>query len=370
MRGIRPLTAALGGILLALTLVACQGVTAPGDRTVEKAPVVLPPLSELTPVADPRAVEGPSTVVIGRPSIAPVTAHDPQLPVTVTSDGRNGPREVTITDTSRIIALSLSGTVAQLVDSLGFGDRLVGRDIATELPGSEELPVVTKQGHSIDAEAVLSLQPTLILTDGTIGPADVVLQLGDAGIPVVTVPRSIDPKATYESIRAVSAALGVADAAEELIDRLDSAIEQKRAEISRLLPDDEKRLPRVVFLYVRGGPGIYYLFGQGSGADSLIESVGAIDVASEIGWVGQRPMTPEALIELDPDVILVMTNGLESAGGIDGLLAAQPSIALTQAGKNRRIIDAADVEIFAGGTRIPDIMDGLARALYAPEPAS
>ncbi|BDZ39102.1 hypothetical protein [Microbacterium suwonense] len=83
-------------------------------------------------------------------------------------------------------------------------------------------------------------------------------------------------------------------------------------------------------------------------------------------------MTPEALMRIDPDVILVMTKGLESAGGIDGLLEAQPSIALTKAGEHRRIIDAADTEIFAGGTRIPDIMDGLARALYAPDslPAS
>ncbi|MEJ1089270.1 ABC transporter substrate-binding protein [Microbacterium sp. Mu-80] len=141
----------------------------------------------------------------------------------------------------------------------------------------------------------------------------------------------------------------------------------KARSTTTLLPDDPALLPRVAFLYVRGTAGIYYLFGEGSGADSLISSVGAIDVATEIGWQGERPMTPEALIEIDPDVILVMTKGLESAGGIDGLLEAQPSIALTAAGENRRIVDAPDTEIFAGGTRIPDIMDGLARALYAPD---
>jgi len=377
MRGIRPLLTAVGGVVLILSLVACQTATAREATTDEKpsdrgTAVELAPLSELTPVADPRAVEGPSTVLIGGPSLAPIPAPEPQLPVTVTSDDGNGRRKVTVTDTSRIIALSLSGTTAELVDALGFGDRLVGRDVATELPGAGDLPVVTKKGHTIDAESVLALAPTLILTDGSIGPTDVVLQLGDAGIPVVTVPRAIDPESTYEAIRAIASALGTASSADELIDALGSAITHKSAEIARLAPTDEDKRPRVAFLYVRGTAGIYYLFGEGSGADSLISSVGAIDVASEIGWVGERPMTPEALMRIDPDVILVMTKGLESAGGIDGLLEAQPSIALTRAGEHRRIIDAADTEIFAGGTRIPDIMDGLARALYAPDslPAS
>ena len=35
--------------------------------------------------------------------------------------------------------------------------------------------------------------------------------------------------------------------------------------------------------------------------------------------------------------------------------------------RHRRIVDAEDTEIFAAGTLLPDIMDGLARALYAPQ---
>ncbi|WP_353115337.1 ABC transporter substrate-binding protein [Microbacterium sp.] len=363
--GIRRLTAAIAGALLVLVLAGCHAAAAPVPKTA--APVALPPLSQLDPVADPRSVQGPSTVVIGPPSLMPpAEAPTPTLPVTVRSHDGAAVRDVRVEDTSRIIALSLSGTTAELVHALGFGDRLVGRDVSTELPETSGLPVVTKKGHTIDAEAVLSLQPTLVLTDGSIGPTDVVLQLRDAGIPVVTVPRAIDPESTAQAIREIAGALGVASSADGLIQRLRTAIDEKGAEISRLLPKDRERLPRVVFLYVRGSAGVYYLFGKGSGADSLITSVGAIDAATESGWEGERPMTPEALVALDPDVILVMTKGLESAGGIDGLIEAQPSVALTTAGKNRRIIDAADTEIFAGGTRIPDIMDGLARALYAP----
>lgn len=364
----RRIAAAVAAVLAgALILTGCQTGNPHGDHDASAA-VSLPPLSELEPIADPTSWEGPSTAVVGAPSIEPVSDHpEQQLPATVTSRDGTGDTEVTIEDTSRLLALSLTGTLAELVHAYGLADSLVGRDISTNLPGYDDLPVVTKQGHSIDAEGVLALSPTLILTDGSIGPTDVVLQLRDAGIQVVTVSRAKDPETTYALAREVAAALGVDSLADELIDGLQRAIAEKEAEIARLVPSDPALRPRVAFLYVRGTAGVYYLFGEGSGIDSMIESLGAVDVAKEIGWVGEKPMTDEALVALNPDILLVMTKGLESAGGVDGLIEAQPSIALTTAGEHRRIIDIEDTIIFAGGTRIPDVLDGLARAIYAPD---
>ncbi|MBL3698890.1 heme/hemin ABC transporter substrate-binding protein [Leucobacter luti] len=353
--------------LLGVGLTACQ-TDATATPETEAEAVALPPLSELTPLADPRNYEGPTTARIGGPSIAPLgDAPEPELPVTVTSHDRSGDTEITVTDASRVLALSLSGSLGELVHAYGLSDRLVGRDISTNFPGAEDIPIVTKDGHSIDAEGVLALSPSVIITDGSIGPTDVVLQLRDAGIPVITVDRAVDAETTYVTAQQVADALGVSAAAPPLIEILQQAIADKEAEVAELIPADESKLPRVAFLYVRGTSGIYYLFGEGSGVDSLIESIGALDVAEEIGWKGEKPMTDEALIAIDPDVILVMTKGLESAGGVDGLLEAQPSIALTTAGKNRRIIDVDDTLLFAGGTRIPDVIDGLARAVYAPD---
>ncbi|MBK0417718.1 ABC transporter substrate-binding protein [Leucobacter sp. CSA1] len=364
-RGLRAATLAIVA-LLGLGLTACQtGAAVQGEAA--DAPVQLPPLSEITPAEDPTALEGPTTAVIGGPTMEPVAdGPEPDLPVTVVSHDKSGDTEIEVTDTSRVLALSLSGSLAELVHAYGLSDTLVGRDVSTNLPGLEELPVVTRDGHSIDAESVLGLNPSLILTDGSIGPIDVVLQLRDAGIPVVMVTRAVDPETTYQTAREIAAALGVAPLGEELVTELTQAIADKEEEIAELVPADEAKRPRVAFLYVRG-TGIFYLFGEGSGIDSLIRSIGAVDVAREIGWVGEKPMTDEALIATDPDVILVMTKGLESAGGVDGLLAAQPSIGLTSAGEKRRIIDVDDTLLFAGGTRIPDVMDGLARAIYAPD---
>ena len=359
--------AAVLAIALGLGLSACQ--TGGGAESAARVDnIELPPLSEVQPVADPTAYEGPTTAVIGGPTIQPLT-ETPQakLPVTVQSHDAGGAREVEVTDNSRVLALSLNGSLGELVYTYGLGDNLVGRDISTNFPGSEDLPVITRDGHSIDGEAVLALNPSVIITDGTIGPVDVVLQMRDAGVPVVTVDRAYDAESSYATMRQVADALGIAEAAPPLIDELKLAISEKEAELQHLVPVEADKLPRVAFLYVRGTAGVFYLFGEESGADSLIRSIGAVDVAEEIGWNGMKPMTEEALIAMNPDVILVMTDGLTSAGGVDGLLAAQPSIALTSAGAHKRIIDVDDKIIFAGGTRTPDVIDGLARAVYAPD---
>lgn len=351
----------------ALLLSGCQTGSIEGNSGGQVA-ADLPPLDSLTPIADPTSWQGPSTAVIGSPAL-PSLAKNPkqQLPSTVISHDSTGDVEVEVKDTSRLLAISITGTIAELVGAFGLADTLVGRDVSTNIPGYEDLPVVTKQGHSIDAEGVLALNPTLIITDGTIGPNDVVLQLRDAGIQVVTVTRAMNPESTYTLVDEVASILGVSPLAAELNAQLAKAIADKEAEIQKLLPSDPALRPRIAFLYVRGTAGIYYLFGEGSGADSIIDSLGAVDVAREIGWVGEKPLTDEALVSLDPDIILVMSKGLESTDGVDGLIAAQPSIALTTAGKNRRIIDIEDTVVFAGGTRIPDVLDGLARAVYAPD---
>lgn len=349
-----------------LFLAACQTGGTPQDQAATEQAVTLPPLSSLTPAENPRELEGPTTAVIGGPSIDPIDMPAQALPVTVTSLDPEGDQEVDVTDASRVIALSLSGSVGDAIYSLGLADTLVGRDVSTQFPGSEDIPLVTKAGHSIDAESTLALEPTLIITDGSIGPTDVVLQLRDAGVQVVTVERAIDAESSYAAIQRIADALGAGEAAPELISHIEEQIATVEGEVQRLVPADEAKVPRVAFLYVRGTAGIFYLFGEGSGVDSLIRSVGAVDVAAEVGWAGERPMTEEALVEMNPDVLLVMTDGLESAGGVDGLLEAQPSIALTNAGQHRRIIDVDDAVLFAGGSRIPDVIDGLARAIYAP----
>ncbi|MDI2098756.1 heme/hemin ABC transporter substrate-binding protein [Ruicaihuangia caeni] len=368
LRGRRVRRLAAVGVVAALL----TGCTSPstgaqnGASTGGVAPRV--PLSELQVLDDPRAYEGGSTAVLADADIEPIDpAPEQQLPVRVVSHDLAGDVEVTVTSTDRIIGFDMAGSINATLAGLGFADRLVGRDISSTFPEVEELPIVTSSAHTINIEAVLSLRPTLVITDGSIGPIDVVLQLRDAGVPVVFVERDPSIEGILELARQVAAAVGAPAAGEALAQQLSQQIDAKIAEIAEIAPDADEQKLRVVFLYLRGTSGIYYLFGDESGADVLITSLGARDVAAEIGWDGMKPVTDEAMVAANPDLVLVMTHGLESVGGIDGLLEDRPALALTNAGQHRRFVDMADGDILGFGPRFPDVLDALARAFYAPE---
>jgi len=294
-------------------------------------------------------------------------APEPQLPQTVTSRDLAGDVEVRVSSAERIIAVDLAGSLAQTVWGLGYGDRLVGRDISTVIPGAEDLPVVTGTGHAISPEAVLELRPDLILTDGTVGPIDVMLQLREAGIPLVFIREEPGIDQPAQQARAVAEVLGQPELGEALAERIDREIAEVTATIAQNTPSLSEDKLRMVFLYLRGANGIYYLFGDESGAGDVIDALGGIDVAGEIGWEGLRPVTDEALVAANPDLILVMSTGLESVGGVEQLVELKPAIGLTAAGQNRRFVDMADYAVLGFGPRTPEVLDALARAIYAPQ---
>ncbi|WP_460775506.1 heme/hemin ABC transporter substrate-binding protein [Microbacterium sp. GXF7504] len=322
------------------------------------------PIAELALTEDVRSATGGSTACLSSDSIEAVSDDTaPKLPATVVdSEGT----EVTVGDVSRILPLDISGTIAATVFGLGLGDNVVGRDISTDFHGTEELPVVTKSSHTLNAEAILELAPTVVVTDTTIGPKEVRQQLRDAGIPVVVVSSDHDADTVGDLVAEVAAALGVPSRGDALTERIEADIEDALAEIAAVVPADVEDRARILFLYVRGSANVYYIFGHDSGADSLIDAIGGVDVATEIGWEGEKPMTAEALVAAQPDVILMMTDGLASVGGIDGLLERIPALQQTQAGQNRRVIDMADGQILGFGPRTAEVIMALAKALYAP----
>ena len=359
--------AALGAVLAAVLALGTGCTAAGGDATTSAAP--LPALSEIQAIADPRTYEGPSTAVLPDAAIEPVVEHPSQsLPATVASYTQTGDEEqVEITRTDRVVAVDIAGSIAASVWALGFGDTLVGVDQSTTFPGTEDIAQVTSGGHTINAEAIIGLAPDVVITDGTVGPRDVIEQLRDVGIDVVFVKGDASFTGAQDLARQVAAVYGAPEAGEQLAAQIGDDVDATIAQVAELAPADDDDRVRMLFLYLRGNAGVYYLFGSESGADELIDALGGVDVAGELGWEGMRPMTDEALVAADPDLILTMTGGIESVGGVDGLLQEKPAVALTSAGEHRRIVDMDDGTILSFGPRSALVIDALARAIYAPD---
>ncbi|MFD7708552.1 hemin ABC transporter substrate-binding protein [Streptomyces sp. NPDC059785] len=330
------------GLALALLTGACGSGGAGGGAASDPTPVS----------ASARAAAAEKQ--LAKNSVVPLEgkAPAPELPVTVdSSDGRR----VTVKDASRI--LPLNGGVAEIVFTLGLGDRVVGRDITATFKEAKKLPQVTK-AHDVSAESVLSLRPTVVLADTDTGPKEAVQQIRDAGIPVVVLDPATQLSDVTTRTTRIAEALGVPEAGKKLNRRMDGELAAARAGV----PKGSK--PKVAFLYMRGSAAVYLIGGKGSGADSLLAAAGAVDAGTAAGL--DKPFTPittEALAQAQPDVILMMTKGLESVGGLDGLVRI-PGIAQTPAGMNRRVVDMEDGVLLGFGPRTPLVIDILVDRIH------
>lgn len=252
---------------------------------------------------------------------------------------------------TRVIALA-NGS-AEIIDSLGLKSILIGRDIASTEPALESVPVVTS-GHQVVAEKIIALNPDLVIIDSSVGPTQAITSLKSAGIRVAEIKEVWTVEAISKKVVEVATLLGVSVTGEKLSALIDSTI----AAASKKVVGS----PGVLFLYLRGGNSIYLVGGSGSGADSIVNSIGATDVGAIAGSKPFTTLTAESLIDMKPDVILVMTKGLESVGGVTGLVEL-PGVAQTPAGKNSRIISVDDSLLLSFGARTPSLLTKLATAL-------
>lgn len=300
----------LMGVLLILTI----GCAAPDDEA--SAPTTTPPAA-----------------------VAPITITSSDLGALPALADRFAPDAPT-----RIVSLATG--IGETLVALGAADRVVGRDETSDIPELADVPIVTK-AHSVSAERVIALNPDLVLIDSATSPPEAIEQLRAIGFNVVEVPDAWTPADIDERIATVANAIKAVNVQSIQLAAPSAA---------------ESNAPRVAFLYLRGPSAIYLLGGQESGADALIAAAGGVDVGAAAGHDAFIPLTAEALAQADPEVLLVMTKGLESVGGIDGLIAL-PGVSQTKAARDRRVIAVDDGILLSFGPRTPALIERLREAL-------
>ena len=253
----------------------------------------------------------------------------------------------------RIVALA--NGAAELIAAMGYLDNLVGRDIASSTPELKDVPVVTS-GHQVIPETIIALRPTLVIVDDATGPSSAITKLESAGIRIVKISQSWNLADLVIKVEQIGAVLKAPKSAALLKNILLESVNGNQVAAN---PAD-KRL-KVAFLYLRGTSSIYLVGGQGSGADYLIDATGAIDIGAQQLDKPFTPLTAETMAQLNPDLILVMIAGLESVGGVSGLVEL-PGIAQTGAGKNRQVVAVDDSLLLSFGPRTPSLISELAAA--------
>lgn len=256
-------------------------------------------------------------------------------------------------DASRVVAIG--GSVTEIIYALGEEGRLIARDSTSVYPAAAlDLPDVGYM-RALSPEGVLSVNPSVIVAIEGSGPPEALAVLEKASVPFVTVPERYDREGIVEKIRVVGATLGVEDKAAKLAEEVnaDIAAAEKAAEV--------ETPKRVLFILSLQG-GRILASGSGTAADGIIALAGATNAVS--GYAGYRQLSDEAVIEAAPDVILMMQRAGMHDMQLDELVA-NPAIAPTPAGRDRKVVRMDGAYLLGFGPRTAAAVRDLAAALNA-----
>ncbi|MBV8325421.1 ABC transporter substrate-binding protein [Chryseobacterium sp.] len=245
--------------------------------------------------------------------------------------------------------VTLSGGITEIVSALGHEKEIVGTDVTSTYPAS--LKATAKDlGHmrSMTIEPIMAVNPTLILaSDKDINP-ELMGKIKSSGIKTEVFKQEYTVEGTKKLIEEVAKTIGNTDY-QKLNDKID-------ADLKQVQPIAKK--PKVLFIYARGN--MLMVAGKKTPMASLINLAGADNAVTE--FEDFKPLTPEAVVKANPDVLFFFTTGLQGAGGNEGALK-MPGVSQTNAGKNKKII-AMDGGLVSGfGPRLGEAAVGLNKLL-------
>lgn len=262
-------------------------------------------------------------------------------------------------EAKRIVAIG--GSVTEIVYALGAEGRLVARDTTSNYP--EAVNALPDIGYirALSPEGVLSVNPDMIVSLEGAGPPEAVAVLKEAGIRFAEIPEGYDSAAIRAKILATGDALGLREKAAELAAKVDAELEKAEAVAASVA---DKR--RVLFILSTAG-GRIMTAGTGTHAAGIIAMAGGKNAMERID--GYKQVTDEAIVEAQPDVILMMDRGGDHASADDELFV-HPAIALTPAAKTRSIVRMDGMYLLGFGPRTAAAAADLNEALYGASQAA
>lgn len=313
-------------------------------------------------IARSRAHAAPRSTTVGSPTPTATRGRRPSARTVVAAIGAlallgaavaQGPvvddlgREVQLErPAQRVVAMVPTHT--EKVCAVGACDRLVGVDAFSNHPSEVEALPDLGSAFEADVEAIVALEPDLVLTDEYSGLHEALAPLGIATY--VGTPQTVDEVA--EVLREVGALLGREAAAEAEVDAMRDAID---AVAARVEGADRPR----VFVELDATP---YTVGPTAYLGTLLDLAGGANVVpADLGAFPQ--VDPEFVVDADPEVILLLD---APSGESAATLAARPGWGAIDAVADGGVVPLTQAQVdllTRAGPRLPEALTLLADLL-------
>lgn len=108
--------------------------------------------------------------------------------------------------------------------------------------------------------------------------------------------------------------------------------------------------PSVMIIHFGRASNIYFVMsGRNGVGDKMITLAGGKTVKYDA--TGARQLSPEAVALANPDIIIATDYGFDQMGSMDKFITDIPGVALTNAGKNKRIVRFEEHDLIYFGPR-------------------
>ena len=267
------------------------------------------------------------------------------LAVAVAACGRFRDKSAQTAGTDRVVCVSKQ--LNEFMYAIGAEQHLVAVDLTSIYPPQiKKLPTVGYH-RALSAEGIISMRPTLFLTDGNVGPSAVLDQLKKVGIPIET----MLPGNTLDSAQQLLLRLGDKFGRRATAD---SVLAQWKAGMQDVWRDTAryagKARPRVLIIHFGQIANNYLAVKAGGPADDMIRWAGGVNAVDSVG--GMERLSPELIAKIAPDIIVATDLGFDRYGSADAF-ATMPGVSLTPAGKAKRIYRITETELLYFGPRTP-----------------
>ena len=245
----------------------------------------------------------------------------------------------------RVIAIG--GDVTQIVYALGAQQALVARDSTSQHPAlAKRLPDIGYM-RQLNAEGILALKPTLVLSSELAKPSLALRQVAEAGVRVVEITGENSLAAIPKKIAAIGKALHRDEEAQALAQQ-----------VNRTLAALPKRPLPVKVLFIMSHSGMRSLAaGSDTAADGAIRSAGLINAMAAVPRY--QPLSQEA-----PDLVVIGDDGLKTLGDEEEVWQL-PGLALTPAGQHKNLLVTDEMALLGFGLDTPGAIVKLRKAAEA-----
>ena len=244
--------------------------------------------------------------------------------------------------------ISAGSTVTELLFALNQQNKLIAVDVTSDIPQGLSLPTIGYH-RQLSAEGLLALGATRLIGSDEMGPKTALIQLRAAGVSVDIINTEPTPQGLLARIDDIAAITGAEQQALQLKAQVNQQLDTLAANKHPLGTSK-----KVLFLLLHEGRPAN-VAGANTTPNTIIELAGGVNPAAKT-LSSYKPLSTEAMIEMQPDVILVSGRSYKALGGADEILKKMPMLAATPAGKNRQFIQV-DGHALVGGLGLKSLAE-------------